>query len=173
MCCNLPFWLHSPFIRDRLVIVANLKYVKSVSLEREVGLSPERWLGHFDTFQSGALDCSIPSNPHGNNLGLSLCNAYPPHLWNGFSQDINQHMVTDCKGCSVCHLWFHFCPYVRVRWFMPVWPLMISPSFRTRGNGQWHCAIHHGISLCPCVWPQRVVCQRAHTMGSGYLNHKA
>lgn len=35
------------------------------------------------TFQSGTLDCNIPSNPHGNNLGLSCCDAYHWQLWNG------------------------------------------------------------------------------------------
>ncbi len=160
-----------------MVFFANLKCVKGISLEREVGLSPERWWGRFDTFQSGALDCSIPSNPHGNNLGLSCCNAYPPHLWNGFPQDINKHMATDSIGRSACHLWCHFCPYVRVRpqriglcQYGPQW---LPLSFMTRGNGQWRCASHHGISLCPCVRPQRVVCQRAHTVGWGYLNQQA
>ena len=158
-----------------VVHIFNPECVKGISLEREIGLSSERWWGHFYAFQSGALDCSIPSNPHGNNLGLSCCNAYPPHLWNGFPQDIDKQL--GCVDSSACHLWCHFCPYVRVRSqridLFQHGPWWLSLSFRTRGNGQRRRASHHGISLCPCVRPPRVVCQRAHTVGSGYLNHNA
>ncbi len=80
-------------------------------LKKRLVCSPERWWGHLTHFNLGHL--IAVSNPHGNNLGLSLCDAYPPHLWNGFPQDINEH--TGCMDCSLCHLWFHFCPYVRAR----------------------------------------------------------
>lgn len=77
---NFSYEMLSITLSDSVWFCFNLKYVKCVCLEREVSVSRERWLGHFNTFQSGALHCCIPSNPHGNNPGLSRCIAYPPHI---------------------------------------------------------------------------------------------
>lgn len=166
--CN---WLYG------FLFVANLKYVQATILEKKVNLSPWRWIGHFSPLQSGALDYRIPSNPHGNNLGLSSRNVYPPHLWNGFPQDINKHMATDSTDRSSCHLWCHFCPYVKAGsqriglcQYGPWWFSCLSwPKAMDSGTAPVTMAYHYIH-----VWDLRELsAKRAHTVGSGYLNHKA
>lgn len=101
----------------------------------------------------------------------------PPHLWNGFPQDINKHMAANCTDCSSCHLWCHFGPYVRVRsqrtglcQYGPLWVCCLSwPEAMGSGNGPVTLAYHYVH-----VWDLRELsAKRAHIADGGYLNHKA
>lgn len=120
----LPFWLYSYSKRHWWPTVLIWNLLRASILTRRLVL-----VKRDGEVQSGALDCNIPSNPHGNNLGLSWCCLSVASLMWIFLRLQQAYRLQ----------WYHFCPFqseISGDSFMPLRPLM-TLSFMTRGSGQW------------------------------------